>query len=192
MKTDSTKATTALKENKIMPELKFQYTQEERLKILQFARSIVPPNWNIFTDGWGWQFPLKRGAVNILLEFPDCEALYKTSDPSFVGFAAYVHGGLSMFDGIQDSIRLTLQTPWKRDWRGLIMHELAHIAVYRWVFYSTKAHMEWMELETPDGLDFRQYGTIYSSQPPAHGKIFKRALSIMRSRARRRVKDTRP
>lgn len=162
-------------------EFSWQYTEEEKVSILEFARLITPPNWNIFID-YG-EIKNERRTVNVCLDFPDnCETGWKDCDPSIIGYAGLAQG-IVMVDG-DHGAQITLQAPWK-PWKALIVHELAHIAVFRWVFYSTKVHMERLEVVDAGAPEYKRGGSIIGLLPPPHGKIFKRALAVMRKRAQK-------
>jgi hypothetical protein len=164
---------------------KWQYTDEEKQSICEFARRITPPNWNIFSDSYG-EIKNEHRTVNVCFQFvEDCGTLWKKRDPSFIGTSGYANG-CWMIEGVHGT-NIILQSPWKA-WKGLVIHELAHIAVYRWTFYSTKEHMKQIEVKSDiagkDPVNYMRGGNILSRQPPMHGKIFKRALAVMRKRAK--------
>lgn len=108
--------------------LKEKFTQADRDEMVLFANSITPPSWNVFEDHRNCKDV--PGTLNIHLDIRDAD---EEKDSSFHGM---VHGGLSIRNKVAHA-HVVLQ-PALTDWQSLIIHELAHVALFRWVAFRTK------------------------------------------------------
>lgn len=95
--------------------------------ILGLAKKIVPPSWNVHTSNN--MYVEKVGILNIKLTI---------SNPSYLMGTSAI-GGLASrvwtFEKVGDA-EIEIFRHKNNDWIRILIHELAHIAVFRWVSLS--------------------------------------------------------
>ena len=151
--------------------MRFPQQQEE---MRQFMDRITPNNWNIFTLETGKYICDVAGTLNVLLILKD----YTPEDDLFT--VARVRGPMSFvrLNGIMTAkIEVwiyphgDLHKEAGTSWKGTIIHELAHVAVYRCVASKKKAHKT-------EGVI-----SLLDVEEEPHGPTFQRALTVMLNRA---------
>jgi len=164
---------------------KVLFTDIEREEIRKFAERITPPSWNVFLD-----FKKRRkdpGILNISLDIRDAH------DEKDSIFQAAVRGWMSFCDRI-GYVHVVIQ-PYVTDWQGLIIHEFAHLAVYRWVAYKTKVYRKpiaWVGHRVCYYCLPREGGAYYAPKmdeetrealSSGHGPVFQKARKAFEKRA---------
>lgn len=132
-----------------------EFNESQRQEIRDFIQDICPNRWNIFEDFQSYKF--KKGILNIHLEILDYE---KERDHRFQGI---IHAGMGYLDGVGKS-HLILQPSClsKRRLENLIIHELAHIGIQRWISFKRKFHLKEFghTLEFPeDTIQYDRHGS---------------------------------
>lgn len=162
-------------------------TDSEREKIRRFAEMLTPSNWNVFIDYK--HFKEERGILNIYLDIRDAGS---EKEPIFYGM---VHGGMNFLKGVA-SIHVVLQ-PQITNWKKLILHELAHVAVYRWIAWKTRVFKKPLADVSRLGCYFYlspKGGKAYSPDMDRetkralfsqHGKAFHWAHEVFKTRAKK-------
>jgi hypothetical protein len=100
---------------------------EEKERILAFAEKVSPPNWNVYGESF---LIRKPGVLNIFLRINDDVE----EDPLAAAFVQnyYKMNGLTTVDLVMQPVVSTARNDWGRI-RENILHELAHLAHWRWV-----------------------------------------------------------
>jgi len=157
-------------------------------EIRRFADRITPGRWKMILDAR--EAILENGLLNVLLNIeaeehqvfrdPDgntCDSSRPGATPRIAG----ISGGMLFTDlrerGVdppgkvaQVVIRLW---PYYGDWHGALIHELAHLAVYRWQAWKMKVHLK-------QGMILIKPG---AGEEDDHGRAFTKALSAINRRA---------
>lgn len=115
--------------------------QPTKKEIINFIEAIVPKNWRIIRDiedlKRGIEIPLR---LNIKLFHLD---ISNEDDPLRI---AEIHGGHQCWGKYTGMTELWLYPITDRHkeerltWKGSIIHELAHVAVDRWLAWKMKVH----------------------------------------------------
>ena len=151
---------------KYFAELKDRYAviqKEDKERMLRFANRITPPNWNVWCDSLSEPI-VDRGILNIRLgAFP-----YPPDDGRNLAGATERCGIIYMGGHTYSHIKIF---PTQGDWPGTVVHELAHIAVYRRLSLINKPYKE--ELG---------FATCKMFNEDEHGQRFDRALEFLRLR----------
>ncbi|MGD2030463.1 MAG: hypothetical protein PVG86_11080 [Desulfobacterales bacterium] len=83
--------------------------------------------------------------------------------------------------------------PYLGDWKGTLIHELAHVAVYRYNAFKTKAYNEKALFKNPWNIDPNMFFIKKKLQCQGHhGQSFQRAFSMLAKRAIREFGDEIP
>lgn len=148
---------------------KYKLNMKEREKIRQFADAVTPSNWNVWIDSA--DFKSGREILNICLrivsrdKWIECEAQLN------------IHGATPAYIDVMDDTYFTiimLSEYWtvKRGYKEVIIHELAHVAVLRWITCKKKMCKQLPYLV--NSIYKRDHGT----------KAFKNATRALTKRAR--------
>jgi len=156
--------------------------------MLEFARAVVPRNWNVYWS-WSWNEDKKvRHTCNIQLVADSYRDILRDDSRGMVRY-------LRWFDGITLT-QIYLDTE-DYDTEETILHELAHVAEQRYIMLKEGGFRH-------EGASI--CGTIYSHSNPEdnnkpldpavitaykygdHGELFERCLSAFHARARRKGK----
>ena len=167
-------------------EPKSRFSEIEREEMRQFADMITPKKWNIFLNHKNYR--REHGVLNIFLDIRNAD---EEADPDVHG---KVHGGLAYLDWVADTI--VILQPQICNWKDLLIHELAHVAVLRSLSFKEKTYLKLvpyvgncrgeffkMIKRTPQG-DFIRRGTIYT-RPMHRSKTFRASLQQLKVRAER-------
>lgn len=148
--------------------------------MVSFAKSISPPNWNLYLCSEVERYNHEANSVNIKLHILDpCDEK--------VGYYGRIEKpGLIIRNGVAETT--VIIQPSLRDYKTIIMHELAHIAVFRWISYKTKVHRR----NRTSAIVCCGKGAK-SALPPEveeavrrmHGPVFQRMYSVMENRYRK-------
>jgi len=156
--------------------------------ILEFARAVVPSNWNIY---WNWsKKEMKKGrhTCNIQLR----------ADPNHNDLEddhlAMVHN-LSWLDGVMFT-EIYLDTYRFYAMEETILHELAHVAEQRYImlkeggFRQENASIYGKFCRRSDGKKAGKSHVVFPfiDKYEDHGELFERCLSAFHSRAKRKGK----
>lgn len=163
------------------PVVKNEYDQ-----ILEFARAVVPKNWNIYWS-WSWKEQKKvRHACNIKLhDDPYCDILEN-------GNLAMVHN-MRWIDGVMFA-DIYLDTFRFYAMEETILHELAHIAEQRYIMLkdggfrrknTTICGAFYRHAEVKKGEKSKR--TLpFLDKCEDHGELFERCLSAFHLRTKKR------
>lgn len=167
-------------------EPKLRFSKIEREEMRRFADMITPKRWNIFLDHKNYRREL--GVLNIFLDIRNAD---EEKNPEVHGM---VHGGLAYLDGVAHT-HVVLQ-PQICNWKDLLIHELAHVAVLRFLSFKEKTYLNWVPYEanrkgmffkmikgTPEG-DFIRWGKIYAGSKH-RSKTFRASEQQVKARADR-------
>jgi hypothetical protein len=145
-----------------------EYTDEIKKELCQFANMITPKNWNVSTEHHG--FKGESGTLNIWLLFHD-KGHYED-----VWMLAESHSLIRFLDGaaFADIWLYPLNQNHEGfvvSYKGTIIHELAHIAVDRYVAFKEKVYR-------PGGAMIARM-----TEENMHGLTFQKALRLILVRA---------
>ena len=164
---------------------KDRLTDAEREEIRKFAERIAPPSWNVFIDSK--KRSKEPGVLNISLDIRDAH------DEKDSIFQAAMRGWMSFCDRI-GYVHVVIQ-PYKTDWHSLIIHEFAHLAVYRWIACKTKVYRKpiaWVGHRVCHYCLPREGGAYYAPKmdeatrealSSGHGRAFQKARKALEKRA---------
>jgi hypothetical protein len=146
----------------------------EMEKMREFMTRITPNNWNIYSNGTGKYICDVPGTLNIFLRIK--EATFDPGRPLVLGA---VHGPMSFvrLNNVMTAkveVRVYLDKEIRLyfdDWKTTLIHELAHVAEFRWIALRRKAHRR----EEDVG--------VFDLKGVTHGPMFQRALIVMLNRA---------
>lgn len=165
-------------------------TKIENEEIRRFADPITPRRWKMILDAR--EALLENGVLNVLLNIegekhrvfldPDGNTC-QSSKPGAAPCIAGISGGMLFTDlrerGIDQAGKVAQAVirlwPYHADWHGALIHELAHLAVYRWQAWKMKAHLK-------PGMILVRPG---AGEEDDHGRAFTNALSAINRRAAR-------
>ncbi len=151
--------------------------------ILEFVRSVVPRNWNVYWN-WSWKdYRKDRHTCNVQLQADPFRDILQDDCRNTVHYLRWCDG--TMFTQIY------LDTD-DYDIEETILHELAHIAEHRYIMLkeggfrhdcasicgTVYSHSKDDKLPDPVVITANKYGD--------HGEIFERCLSVFRSRAQKK------
>jgi hypothetical protein len=152
----------------------------ETEKMREFMTRITPSNWNIYSNGNGKYICDVPGTLNIFLRLK--EARFDDGPPyllgavvgpmSFVRLNNVMTARAEVHIYLSEDIRLYCD-----DWRTTLIHELAHVAEFRWIAFRKKAN----RTEGEAG--------VFDLEGVTHGPVFQRALVVMLNRAMMALKD---
>ena len=147
----------------------------EMEKMREFMTRITPNNWNIYSNGTGKYICDIPGTLNVFLSLKEMPLEY---GPPYllgavIGPMSFVRLNNVMTARIEVCMYLNeLIREWfGDDWRTTLIHELAHVAEFRWIAFRKKAH------KTEGQVDVHDLGGV------THGPVFQRALVVMLNRA---------
>jgi hypothetical protein len=175
----------------VMKSRSLKWTPKERGEILDFIRKVVPTRWNVITSYEHYRD--EKGILNLLVTVTD----YDADNSRNYKYNARVVGEVEYFNGA--GITQMEVYYMVRNWRYVVLHELAHVAVHRYLAFVNKLHLlpkgdsacimldsgfQGYEVGIPDP----KYAMIASELPimdkvTAHGKYHKRAYKTMVQRA---------
>lgn len=158
-------------------------------QILEFARAVVPHNWNVYWS-WSWKEAKKiRHTCNIQLHDDPFRDILED------GHLAMVHN-MRWSDGIMFS-DIYLDTYRFYSMEETILHELAHVAEQRYIMLKDGSFRE--KDTTISGAFYRYSNTKKAGKSQQvfpftgicedHGELFERCLSAFRRRAKRKGKS---
>lgn len=148
--------------------------------MVQFARRIIPHRWKINRSFDSKNYPTQKdfeenqfkaytGTLFIDLDIRDADEEHNR----YVN--GVLHGGLSFYYGVAFA-HVILQPCWTmKPWQDILIHELAHVAQFRWIGYKLKSHKKPLH-----SIIF-----IESMGYKAHGKEFRKAHKTFKERARK-------
>lgn len=149
-----------------------EFNESQQQKIRDFMQDICPNRWNFFKDFKNYKD--ERGILNIHLEILDFD---NEKDHRFQGI---VHAGMGYHDGVGKA-HLILQPSCLSKVRlgNLIIHELAHLGIQRWISHKRKLHLkEW-------GSTFEFAEDSVQHDRHRSGK-FRQMLKVFKKRAEKR------
>ena len=149
----------------------------EKEEMRRFADQITPANWNVVLHPKDDK--LAPNILNIFLRIQDSDH----RDPGGTTCKALFSGGM-LFSNLKDIgidhkgsvAQVVVQLwPYSGDWKEALIHELAHVAVYRCLAFRMKTYKDEPRMTLPEA--------DYEQDP--HGVTFKKAFSIMKKRSRK-------
>lgn len=165
-----------------MEQTKLQYDNYKEL--IELANDVIPKTWNVYEYCDIKNYKKKRGILNVELHIYDNPEYYI---PSIKKVRGIIHTGhvrcIRYFNGV-GHVKINIHCyPLHRP--DTLLHELAHVAVFRLQSLITKTYKAEYELCGGDIIE-----------PDSHGKIFIRLLNIIENRAIKKgwvffvIKDT--
>ena len=145
------------------------FNESQRQEIRDFIQSICPHRWNIFEDFKNYK--CQKGILNIHLEILNYE------DERDHNLQGVVHSGMGYRDGVGKA-HLILQPTYLSKIRleNLIIHELAHVGIQRWVSYKRKLHLKEFGHTIEFGDDILHYDRHGSAKFRKMAKTFKKRV----------------
>jgi hypothetical protein len=151
--------------------------QDEYQKLLELCKDVIPKTWNAYEYCDIENRKKTRNILNIELHIYDKPKWHKHKKAlGHVSVIRYYYGVGKV------KISIHCYPPMRTE---TLLHELAHIAIYRLQSFKTKSYKEDVALED---------GSII--EPDGHGEIFLRFLNIIENRAIKKgwsffvIKDT--
>lgn len=133
-------------------------------ELLELARAVVPKTWNVWEYCDIKNFKKERGILNIELHIYN-EPL-DVRRPNTLGHV----GGIQYLNGIAScKISIHCYPPMRTE---NLLHELAHIAVFRLQSLMTKSYKAEFDICGGDIIE-----------PDSHGEIFYKLFNILENRA---------
>lgn len=157
-------------------------------QILEFARAVVPNNWNVYWS-WSWKEQKRiRHTCNIQLhDDPYCDILED-------GHLAMVHN-IRWFDGVMFA-DIYLDTYRFYTMEETVLHELAHMAEQRYIMLKDGGFRQ--KNAAVCGAFYRHSNTKKADKSQCvfpftdiyedHGELFERCLSAFHRRAKKKGK----
>ena len=138
---------------------------EKHNELVELAKSVIPKTWNVFKYCNMANLRNEKGVLNIELDIlnePLKKKIKSLESLGHIRFIAYFNGvGYTKINIHCYPIRQT----------GVVLHELAHIAVFRLESLITKSYKD---NSLCNGSEI---------EPDPHGKIFNNFLNIFEKRA---------
>jgi hypothetical protein len=146
----------------------------ETEKMREFMTRITPKNWNIYSNGAGKYICDIPGTLNVFLSVKEMPLEYGPpyllgaviGPMSFVRLNNVMTARVEVCMYLNEAIEL-----FDADWRTTLIHELAHVAEFRWMAFRKKAHRTEGDVGVSDLEEVQ------------HGPVFQRALVVMLNRA---------
>ncbi|MGO8762329.1 MAG: hypothetical protein ACLQUS_10105 [Desulfobaccales bacterium] len=149
--------------------------QDEYQKLLELCRDIFPKTWNAYEFCDMANRIEERGILNVELHIYDehgRKAYDKQSKaegkPKAAGHVRYIN----YMNGI-GNIKVSIHCLYSQQRPHVLLHELAHIAVFRLQSLKEKSYK----------TDDRRFCGCDIVEPDGHGKVFQRYLTILENRA---------
>jgi hypothetical protein len=162
----------------------------EKPGVLNILISIEKPENEIFTDYFGnkcYPYEAKDGIEYFVNTYGD--VLLKNQVKPALGMVS----GRMVFKDLKSGhterkgkvAKITIKLwPYLGDWKGTVIHELAHVAVYRYNAFRTKEYREKALFKNPWSTDsqmlFIKKTLLHEGH---HGPTFQRAFSMVAKRA---------
>jgi hypothetical protein len=156
---------------------------------LEFARAVVPRNWNVY---WSWEAKQElkkdRHTCNIQLQSDPYRDILKDDCRGVLNY-------LRWFDSIMFT-QIYLDTD-DYDMGETILHELAHVAEHRYIMLKEGGFRHeaasicgtvYSHSDTEDDDKLSDPVVITAYKYGDHGELFERCLSAFHARARRKGK----
>lgn len=169
------------------------FSDHEKDEICRFANSLTPKNWIVCLSRDNCV--RKATYLNILLDI----GIWNPSLP--LGY-----NGIALLPRYEDGVgysTVQLQPVKKKKWKSVLIHELAHVVVFRWVARRTglyrypRASLVSLRvftegcfaasMEKAGDMELMPVNDELASDAllHVHGAVFKAALSLMRNRAKK-------
>jgi hypothetical protein len=158
--------------------------------VLNILISIEKPENEIFTDYFGnkcYPYKSKDGIEYFVNTYGD--VLLKNQVKPALGMVS----GRMVFENLKSGrterkgkvAKITIKLwPYLGDWKGTVIHELAHVAVYRYNAFRTKEYREKALFKNPWNTDPRMLFIKRTLlREGHHGPTFQRAFSMVAKRA---------
>jgi hypothetical protein len=147
----------------------------ETEKMREFMTRISPNNWNIYSNGTGKYICDLPGTLNVFLRLKEMRIEYRhpcilgavMGPMSFVRLNNVTTARVDVCVYLNEAIRMLFGD----NWRTTLIHELAHVAEFRWIAFRKKAHKTEGQVGVSD------------LEGVTHGPVFQRALVVMLNRA---------
>ncbi len=131
-------------------------------QVLRFARKIVPRNWNVFLDLKDYKKDSLILNIHLFLFGDAVKSFYdeRMQNKKALGSVQ----DINYRKGIGSYTTLAIFEP--VDWKNTLIHELAHIAVMRWIFFKERGYKSEMVF-----INSRIYSSIESEVKDIHHLI---------------------
>ena len=158
--------------------------------VLNILISIQKPETEVFTDYFGnkcYPYESKDGIKIFVNRYGN--VFFKHQVKPALGMVS----GRMVFKDLKSTraerkgkvAKITIKLwPYLGDWKGTLIHELAHVAVYRYNAFKTREYREKILLKSPWNIDPKTLFLKKTLQREGHhGPTFQRAFSTLAKRA---------